>query len=416
MKRRVVITGLGAITPVGHDVESTWQAVVEGRSGVDRITAFDPSDMKTQIAAEIKDFDPTRYMDRKEARRMGRVIQIATHAAGQAIEDAGLQPDHLDLDRVGVVFGSGVGGMSAILEGQEIMQKRGPSRVSPFFIPSVLSDMSAGYIAIQHGFRGPNMSVVTACATGNNCLGEAAQMIRRSITDVMIAGGTEAAILPLAIAAFDQMGGLACDCNDTPKQALRPFDRDRSGFVMGEGSGALILEEREHALKRGARIYAELIGYGTSADAYHIAAPDPSGQGAMRAMQLALNDAGITPDAVGYINAHGTGTPLNDPTESKAIRAVFGPAADSVMVSSTKAVTGHELGAAGAVEAIISTLALCRGIIPPTINHENPDPDCDLDYVPGRARTASVQVVMSNAFGFGGHNASLIFARDGIGA
>ena len=413
MRRRVVITGLGAITPVGNDVQSAWQAIVDGRSGIDRITAFDPSDMKTQIAAEIKDFDPTQYMDRKEARRMGRVIQIAVNAAGQAVDDAGLQPAHLDLERVGVVFGSGVGGISTIVEGQDLLRDKGAGRISPFFVPSVLPDMSAGYIAIQHGFRGPNMSVVTACATGNNSLGEAARMIRHSVADIMIAGGTESAILPLTIASFDQMGALACDRNDEPQAALRPFDRDRSGFVMGEGAAALVLEEREHALKRGARIYAELIGYGTSADAYHIAAPDPSGRGAIRSMQLALEDAGIAPDQIQYINAHGTGTPLNDITETRAIHAVFGPAADSLAITSTKAVTGHQLGAAGAVEAMVCALALRDDIIPPTMNHDNPDPECDLDYVPGKARSAPLRCVMSNAFGFGGHNASLIFTRNG---
>ena len=409
MRRRVVITGLGAITPVGNDVASMWESVVQGRIGVDRITAFDPVEMKTQIAAEIKDFDPTRYMDRKEARRLGRVIQIAVNAAGEAIEDAGLQSAHLDLERVGVVFGSGVGGIATIVEGQDILREKGPTRLSPFFVLSVLPDMSAGYIAIQYGFRGPNMAVITACATGNNSLGEAARMIRHSIADVMIAGGTESAIMPLTLALFDQMGAIACGHNDNPKEALRPFDRDRSGFVMGEGAGA-----REHALQRGARIYAELVGYGTSADAYHMAAPDPSARGAIRAMRLALEDAGMATDAIQYINAHGTGTGLNDPTETRAIRAVFGANADNLAVSSTKAVTGHLLGAAGAVEAIICALALADGIIPPTMNHVAPDPECDLDYVPGAARPAPVQAAMSNAFGFGGHNASLIFARNGV--
>jgi len=416
MRRRVVITGLGAITPVGNDVQSLWQAVVEGRSGIGRITGFDPSEMKTQIAAEVKDFDPGDYMDRKEARRLNKVIQIATVAAGQAIEDAGLKTGHIDPERTGVVFGSGVGGINTIVEGQEILNAKGPSRISPFFVPSVLTDMSAGYIAIQHGFRGPNMSVITACATGNNSLGEAARMIRHSDADVMIAGGTESAIIPLTIASFDRMGALACNRNDDPESALRPFDRDRSGFVMGEGAAALVLEEREHALRRGAHIYAELIGYGTSADAYHIAAPDPSGRGAIRAMELAIRDAGATPDQVQYINAHGTGTELNDVTETKAIRAVFGPAADKLAVSSTKAVTGHQLGAAGAVEAIICTLALVHDTIPPTMNHDAPDPECDLDYVPGKARKATLKMAMSNAFGFGGHNASLIFSRNGDGA
>jgi len=409
MGKRVVITGMGAITPAGLDVRSTWDAALAGRSGIGRISRFDPSPFKTQIAGEVKGFDPTRYMDRKDARRLDRVIQLATNAAGEAMADSGLQVETLDRERCGVVIGSGVGGIATILDNQRILETHGASRISPFFVPSCLPDMSAGYIAIQYGFRGPNMCIVTACATGNNALGESMEMIRRERVDVMLAGGVENGILPLTIAGFDQMGAMASDCNDNPCGAIRPFDRRRAGFIMGEGAGVLVLEEAEHARRRGARIYAEIAGYGTTADAYHIAAPDPSAAGAAGAMRLALKDAGLTPADVDYVNAHGTGTPLNDAAETAAIRAVFGPAADRLMVSSTKPVTGHLLGAAGAVEAIFSILSLAQGVVPPTINYQEPDPACDLDYVPNTARPAKLSVAMSNSFGFGGHNATLVF-------
>jgi len=412
MGRRVVITGMGAVTPAGNDVRSAWEAVLVGRSGIGRITRFDPSPYKTQIAGEVKDFDPTRYMDRKDARRMDRVIQLAVNAAGEALEDAGLKPEAVDRERVGVIVGSGIGGIGTILENHRILETQGASRISPFFVPASLSDMSAAFISIQHGFRGPCMSIVTACATGNNALGEAAEMIKRDDADVILAGGAESGIHPLTIAGFDQMGAMADDSNANPCGAVRPFDKHRAGFVMGEGAGILVLEERGHALQRGAHIYAELVGYGHTADAYHVAAPDPSAAGAARAMRLALQKAGLTPDQIGYINAHGTGTPLNDAAETAAIHAVFGPAAGRLAVSSTKPVTGHLLGAAGAVEAIFAILALTQGILPPTINYRTPDPACDLDYVTQGARPARLDAVMSNAFGFGGHNASLIFARD----
>ncbi|MBC7241996.1 MAG: beta-ketoacyl-ACP synthase II [Anaerolineae bacterium] len=409
MNRRVVITGLGAVTALGEDVRSLWEAVVAGRSGVRRIQSFDPSGLKTQVAAEVLEFDPARYMNRKDVRRLDRSIQFAVNAAGQAIEDAGLLTDSLDRTRVGVIIGSGIGGIHSLVKSHQVLETEGPDRISPFFVPACLADMSAGYVSIQYGFGGPNMAIVTACASGNNAIGEAMRMIRLGLVDVMIAGGTEAAILPLTIAGFDQMGALACSFNDAPERACRPFDRDRAGFVLGEGAGVLVLEALEHAQARGARVYAELVGYGATSDAYHIAAPDPSAQGAIRALRLALEDAGLAPEDVDYINAHGTGTDLNDAMETTAIRQAFGPAADRLMVSSTKAVTGHLLGAAGAVEAIISCLALYHGIVPPTINLDNPDPRCDLDYVPWRARQVPLRAVVSNSFGFGGHNACLVF-------
>jgi 3-oxoacyl-[acyl-carrier-protein] synthase II len=411
MDRRVVITGIGAITPAGGDARSSWEAALAGRSGIRRITRFDPSPYKTQIAGEIRDFDPTKYMDRKDARRLDRIIQLAVNAAGEAVQDAGLQVESLDRERCGVMIGTGIGGISTIIEHQRVLETQGPGRISPFFVPSCLPDMSAGYVAIQYGFRGPNMCVTTACATGNNVIGEAMEVIRRKKADLIVAGGVESGILPLTVAGFDQMGATACDCNDNPCGAVRPFDKRRAGFVMGEGSGVLVIEELEHARRRGARIYAELAGYGTCADAYHIAAPDPSGAGAARSMRLALEDAGMEPAEIQYINAHGTGTPLNDTAESGAIRKVFGAHADQLVVSSTKPVTGHLLGAAGAVESIFSALALYEGIIPPTINYQEPDPTCDLDYAPNASRKATLTGVMSNSFGFGGHNATLVFRR-----
>jgi len=411
MERRVVVTGLGAITPAGNDVRSSWEAALAGRSGIRRISRFDPSPFKTQIAGEIPNFDPTRYMDRKDARRLDRVIQLAVNAAGEAVQDAGLKVESLDGDRCGVVVGSGIGGIGSVLEQRQVLETQGPARISPFFVPSCLADMSAGYISIQYGFRGPNMCVVTACATGNNCIGEALEIIRRNKADLILAGGVEAGILPLTIAGFDQMGAMATDSNDNPCGAVRPFDRRRAGFIMGEGGSVLVLEELEHARRRGARIYAELAGYGACADAYHIAAPEPSGRGAIRAMQLALEDAGLPPAEIDYINAHGTGTPLNDAVESAAIRAVFGAHADQLTVTSTKPVTGHLLGAAGAVEAVFTVLALVEGIIPPTLNYEEPDPLCDLDYAPGAPRAKQMAAAMSNSFGFGGHNATLVFRR-----
>jgi 3-oxoacyl-[acyl-carrier-protein] synthase II len=412
---RVVITGMGAITPLGNDVETFWRNVVAGRSGVGPITLFDASAMKTRIAAEVKGFDPEAWFGRKEARRMDRYAQFALAATQQALQDARLDPAHVDRERVGVILGTGIGGIGALVQGVETLMTRGPDRISPFMVPMMLADTAPGLIAIAYGFRGPNMAVVTACASGTNAIGEAMHLIRRGDADVVIAGGAEAAILPVAVAAFNVMGTISTR-NEEPERASRPFDRTRDGFVMGEGAGILILERLEHARARGARIYAEVVGYGTSADAYHITAPLENGEGAALAMRRALADAGLSPRDIDYINAHGTSTPLNDKSETQAIKAVFGEAAYDVPISSTKSMIGHLLGAAGAVEAIVCIRAITDGVIPPTINYEHPDPECDLDYVPNVARRRPVRTAMSNSFGFGGHNACVIFRRYEDGA
>ncbi|GBD09247.1 3-oxoacyl-[acyl-carrier-protein] synthase 2 [Candidatus Thermoflexus japonica] len=412
---RVVITGMGAITPLGNDVETFWRNVVAGRSGVGPITLFDASPLKTRIAAEVRDFDPEAWFGRKEARRMDRYAQFALAATQQALQDARLEPAHVDRERVGVILGTGIGGLGALVQGVETLMTRGPDRISPFMVPMMLADTAPGLIAIAYGFRGPNMAVVTACASGTNAIGEAMHLIRRGDADVVIAGGAEAAILPISVAAFNVMGAISTR-NEEPERASRPFDRTRDGFVMGEGAGILVLERLEHAQARGARIYAEVVGYGASADAYHITAPLENGEGAALAMRRALADAGLSPREVDYINAHGTSTPLNDKSETQAIKAVFGEAAYDVPISSTKSMIGHLLGAAGAVEAIVCIRAITDGIIPPTINYEHPDPECDLDYVPNVARRKPVRVAMSNSFGFGGHNACVIFRRYEDGA
>ena len=412
---RVVITGMGAITPLGNDVETFWRNVVAGRSGVGSITLFDASAMKTRIAAEVKGFDPEAWFGRKEARRMDRYAQFALAATQQALQDARLDPAHVDRERVGVILGTGIGGIGALVQGVETLMTRGPDRISPFMVPMMLADTAPGLIAIAYGFRGPNMAVVTACASGTNAIGEAMHLIRRGDADVVIAGGAEAAILPVAVAAFNVMGAISTR-NEEPERASRPFDRTRDGFVMGEGAGILVLERLEHARARGARIYAEVVGYGTSADAYHITAPLENGEGAALAMRRALADAGLSPRDIDYINAHGTSTPLNDKSETQAIKAVFGEAAYDVPISSTKSMIGHLLGAAGAVEAIVCIRAITDGVIPPTINYEHPDPECDLDYVPNVARRRPVRMAMSNSFGFGGHNACVIFRRYEDGA
>jgi len=409
--RQVVITGMGAVTPLGNDVDTTWDAVVAGRTGVAGISYFDPSDLKTQIAAEVKGFDPQRYLSRREIRRMDLTVQMAVDAAGQAIDDAALDMERIDPYRIGVIIGSGIGGISTLLEQQRVLEERGPGRVSPFVIPAILSDMPGGYTAIRFGVKGPNFAVVAACATGNVAIGEAAGMIASGAADVVLAGGVEAAITSLTIAGFDAMKALCSTFNDAPERASRPFDRDRAGFVAGEGAGVLIMEERSHAVSRGARIRAAFLGYGATDDAFHVAAPDPEAAGAAKAMALALERAAISPEEVDYINAHGTSTPLNDATETRAIKLVFGESAYRVPVSSTKGAIGHLLGAAGAVEAILVVRALEMGIIPPTINYEHPDPDCDLDYVPNEPRRSRLRIAASNAFGFGGHNACLILGR-----
>ncbi len=408
--RRVVITGMGTYNPLGHDAQTTWDAVVNGRSGIGPITHFDASAYKTHFAAEVKGFDPLAHFDRKEARRMSRATQLALAAAAQAIADARLTITSENQDRVGVVVGSGMGSLDPIVENLQTLQERGPYRVNPFFVPMMLADTPAAQISIAHGLCGPNMAVYTACATGNNAIGEAGSIIRRGDADVMLAGGTEAAILPIVFAGFSVIGALSTR-NDDPQGASRPFDKMRDGFVTGEGAAILVLESLAHAAARGATIYGELLGYGTSADAYHISMPTENGVGAAKAMRNALADAGVTANDVDYINAHGTSTPLNDKSETAAIKSLFGSHAYQTPVSSTKSMHGHLLGAAGALEAIICLQALNAGIIPPTINYEVPDPDCDLDYVPNNARAANLRVIMSNGFGLGGHNATLILGK-----
>ena len=411
-KRRVAVTGVGVVTPIGIGKEAFWNALLQGRSGVRRIQSFDPSPFPTQIAAEVLDFDPLQYMDRKEARRNDRFVQFAIAATRMALEDADFRITPTNRDRVGVVLGSGIGGAHTWEEQHRVLLERGPDRVSPFFIPMLISNMAAGMVSILFGARGPNTSVVTACATGGHCIGDAFKIIQRGDADAMIAGGTEAAVTALSIAGFCSMRAMSTR-NDAPEKAVRPFDRDRDGFVMGEGAGVVLLEELESARARGVRIYCELVGYGMSADAYHITQPDPEGEGAAQCMSRCLQDAGLRPEEVDYINAHGTSTPYNDKFETLAIKRVFGEHAYRLAVSSTKSMTGHLLGAAGGVELIASALSVYHQVLPPTINYENPDPDCDLDYVPNRARPAPVRVALSNAFGFGGHNCTLAVRRVG---
>lgn len=407
MRKRVVITGMGCVSPLGNRYEETWQALIAGKSGVDIITAYDASDYKTRIAAEVKGFDGNALFGLREARRMDRYTQFALAASLEAVENAHLVIDDANRDRIGVVIGSGIGGLATLSENQRILTEKGPSRISPFLVPMMLVDACPGLIAIYLGVRGPNMAVVTACATGTNAIGEAAEIIRRGKADVMLAGGSEAAILPISMAGMSVMGALS-RCNDHPQSASRPFDLHRDGFVMGEGSGVVVLEALDKALARGAPILAELVGYGSTNDAYHVSAPVENGQGAAMCMQIALDDAGLGINDIDYINAHGTSTPLNDKSETKAIKAVFGEQAYKIPVSSTKSMTGHLLGAAGAIEAAICVSVLNEKIIPATINYETPDPECDLDYVTEGARQASVQTAMSNSFGFGGHNATII--------
>ncbi|PDO11206.1 MAG: beta-ketoacyl-[acyl-carrier-protein] synthase II [Candidatus Reconcilbacillus cellulovorans] len=411
MTRRVVVTGMGVVTSLGRDLETFWNNLCAGVSGVSRIESFDASSLPTQIAAEIKDFDPEAFMDRKEVRRTDRFVQFAVAAAKLALEDAGLRiGDNADPERVGVVIGSGIGGLATWEEQHLALLEKGPRKVSPFFIPMMIANMASGQVSIMTGAKGPNTAPVTACATGTHAVGDSFRLIQRGEADCMIAGGSEAAIRPIGMAGFCAARAMSTR-NEEPEKASRPFDADRDGFVMGEGAGVLILESLEHALGRGARIYAELVGYGMSADAHHVTEPSPGGEGAARCMRRALEDAGVRPEDVGYINAHGTSTPVGDIAETQAIKRVFGEHAYRLAVSSTKSMTGHLLGAAGAVEAIITCLTLYRGVIPPTINLDRPDPACDLDYVPHRARAADLRVAMSNSFGFGGHNATVVFRR-----
>jgi len=407
MRNRVVITGLGAVTPIGNEVSTFWKNMISGVSGIDYVTAFDTSEYTTRIAGEVKNFNPEDYMDRKEAKRVDRFIQFAIAATKQALAQADLDISKMDATRAGVYIGSGIGGLATLEENHKILLEKGPRRVSPFMVPMMIANMASGLVSIEIGAKGPNSSVVSACATGTHAIGDAAEIIRRGRADVMIAGGSEATIRPLAFAGFGNMKALSTR-NDEPQKASRPFDLNRDGFVMGEGAGILVLESLEHAKKRGATILAEVAGYGMSGDAYHLTAPAPEGEGAARAMKEALLDADLDPTEVDYINAHGTSTDYNDKFETLAIKSVFGDYAYKVAISSTKSMTGHLLGAAGGVEAIACVLAIREGIIPPTINYETPDPDCDLDYVPNEARKANVRVAMSNSLGFGGHNATII--------
>lgn len=408
-RRRVVVTGLGTVNPLGLDVATTWKNVQEGANGVGPLTLFDASDLRAQIAAEIRDWDPEQWIPAKEARRLDRVAQFFWASTAEALADAGISYEEDDPAalRAGVVTGSGIGGITTFQESVETMRERGGDRVSPLAIAKIISNMAGGVVSIEFNLYGPNSCTVTACAASANAIGDAAEIIRRNQADVMVAGGTEAGIVEVAMASFSTSRALSFR-NDDPAHASRPFDADRDGFVMGEGAASLILEERERAIARGATIYAEVLGYGMSADGYHITLPRPGGGGAARAMQGALDDAGLSAADIDYINAHGTSTPANDATETAAIKTVFGERAYAIPVSSTKSMTGHLLGGAGALEALVSIKAINDGVAPPTINYETPDPECDLDYVPNEARSMPIRTIMSNSFGFGGHNVSLV--------
>lgn len=410
MRRRVVVTGIGCVTPIGTGKEEFWSSLLAGKSGIDYITRFDTVDYPTKIAAEIKDFNPEDYIDKKELKKMDRFTQLAVAASRMAMEDANLKLESLEAERFGVILGTGIGGIGTFEEQYQRLQEKGPKRISPFFIPMLISNIGASYVSMSLGAKGPNTTVVTACASSTNAIGEAFKVIERGAAEVMVTGGMEASITPLSIAGFCSMKAMSTN-NDDPKGASRPFDLNRDGFVMGEGAGILILEELEHALKRGATIYAEVAGYGMSADAYHITAPSPEGEGAARSMQEALKDAGISPEAIDYINAHGTSTPYNDLFETLAIKGVFQEHAYQLSVSSTKSMTGHLLGAAGSIEAIACIKAIEQGIIPPTINLNDPDPQCDLDYVPNQPKKRAVNYALSNSLGFGGHNATIIMKK-----
>ncbi len=405
-KRRVVITGIGAISPLGHSTEETWKNLLAGKSGVDYITHFDTDKFVTKIAAEVKNYDVERYFDSKDARKMDAFTQYALIAAREAIKDSGLELEKEDRDRVGVIVGSGIGGLQTFEQEHKKMVEKGPRRISPFFIPQMISDIAAGYISMEYNLKGPNYSMVSACATSAHTLGTALRTIQHGDAEIVVCGGSEAAVSPMGVAGFNAMKALSTR-NDEPQKASRPFDLERDGFVMGDGAGIVVLEELEHALARGARIYAEMAGLGFTADAFHITQPAPGGEGAIRAMRAALKDAGLQTTDIDYINAHGTSTPYNDKNETAAIKTVFGDFAYQLKVSSTKSMTGHLLGASGAMEMIFSTLAIRDGKIPPTINQETPDPECDLDYVPNTAIDMEINTALSNSFGFGGHNVTL---------
>jgi len=408
--KRVVVTGLGAITPIGNTLVEYWEGLLTGRNGIGPITLFDPSRHDCRIAGEVKNFDPHQYMERKEAKRMDRFAQFGVSASKQALADAQFTINDLNAEQVGVIIGTGIGGLKVLEDQQEIYLTRGPDRCSPFMIPMMIANMAAGLTAIHTGAKGPNTCTVTACAAGSNAIGDAFRLVQRGYAQAMICGGTEAAVTPLSLAGFAACKALSTR-NDDPENACRPFDSKRDGFVMGEGSGILLLEELEHALARGAKIYAEIVGYGMTCDAYHITSPVPGGEGATRAIQLALKDASLTGEQVSYINAHGTSTQANDSTETAAIKKALGESANQVAVSSTKSMTGHLLGGSGGIEAVATVLAVANDQIPPTINLENPDPACDLDYVPHKGRSQKVEVALSNSFGFGGHNVTLAFKK-----
>ncbi|MFA5039894.1 MAG: beta-ketoacyl-ACP synthase II [Candidatus Omnitrophota bacterium] len=407
MKRRVVVTGVGALTPVGNTVPEFWKSLISGVSGVDKITYFDTTAFDAQIAGQIKGFDPETFMSKKEVKHTEKFVHYAMAAATEAYTDAGFKAESIDLERCGVLIGSGIGSLRIIEEQHKVLLERGPSKLTPFLIPMLIVNEASGHVSMKFGFKGPNSCVATACATGNHAIGDATRIIQYGDADVMIAGGTEGAVTPMGIGGFCALKSLSCR-NAEPQRASRPFDLERDGFVMGEGAGIVILEERDHALKRGAKIYCEVGGYGMSGDAYHITAPDPSGDGCVRAMRASLKDAGLKPEDIDYINAHGTSTFLNDKIETLAIKKTFGAHAHKVAISSTKSMTGHLLGAAGGVEFIVCCLVMRHSLVPPTINLENKDPECDLDYVPNRARAVTVKAAMSNALGFGGHNATVV--------
>lgn len=410
MTRRVVVTGIGMITALGHNACDNWEAMAAGRSGIASITLFDPSGYESRVAGEVKDFDPSKYMDRKEARRADRVTQLAFVAANEALAQSGYDPASSSGEDFAVIIGTAIGGIATLIAEYDTLREKGPSRVSPFLMPMMLSDMTSGQLSIKLGARGVNYCLVSACASGADSIGEAANIIRRGDAEVALAGGTEAAITPISMAGFSAAKALTTS-NDDPATASRPFDKTRDGFVMGEGAGLLVLESEEHAITRGARILAELAGYGATSDAFHITQPDENGEGAARAMRKALKQAGLLPDDIEYLNAHGTSTLMNDKLETLAIKKVFGDYAYTLPISSTKSMTGHLLGAAGAVEAAVCIQAMQHSVIPPTANYRTPDPDCDLDYVPNVARSAGIEAAMTNSLGFGGHNASLIFRR-----
>lgn len=409
-QKRVVVTGLGAITPIGNTLTEYWEGLLSGRNGISPISLFDASRHACRIAGEVKSFDPHKYMDRKEAKRMDRFAQFGVSASKQALADAKFEINDLNAEQVGVLIGTGIGGLKVLEDQQEIYLTRGPDRCSPFMIPMMISNMAAGLTAIHTGAKGPNSCTVTACAAGSHAVGDAFRLVQRGYAQAMICGGAEAAVTPLSLAGFAAARALSVR-NDTPESACRPFDRDRDGFVMGEGSGILLLEELGHALSRGAKIYAEIVGYGMTCDAYHMTSPVPGGTGAARAIQLALKDADLKPEQVSYINAHGTSTPANDANETSAIKTALGDSAYQVAISSTKSMTGHLLGGSGGIEAVATAMAVANDQVPPTINLENPDPDCDLDYVPNQSRSGNVEVALSNSFGFGGHNVTLVFKK-----